>query len=195
MRRLIFNTEVIDEQMWDCPAGTVVHSTPVGSEQEALSLGGTFVPLSGSFDVDFEAVERAKAQLVATEGRSYGLEQSATLGCDDRSFSRSVNYYAYKPGVQVYSTVYYYQEYTCASGLSSAVASLSWNADLYWRFAEYFSPYYYTNDHGCTNLSTGITSDNYRVERPLGHVYRDESINFYPCFTAWGDSYTNSVTL
>lgn len=93
------------------------------------------------------------------------------------------------------TTVYYYQDFTCSSGLSSARASLSWDANLYWRFAEYFAPGGYYNSHGCTNLSTGATYDTYNVQRPLGYLYRDESINQYPCFSASGQSYSNYAYL
>jgi hypothetical protein len=185
-------SEVIDERVVGCPAGTVIRSTPVASEQEAFNLGGKFVPLSGAFEADMSAVESAKAQLLPADQE---LPASASA-CNEGGYSRSLSYRAYDPGVTIYSTVYYWQEYSCASGLSSAVASLSWNADLYWRWAEYFAPgAYYYNSHGCTNLSTGTTSDSYYISRPLGYLYRDESINFSPCAGGWGDSYTGSVYL
>lgn len=187
-------SEIIDEQKLACPAGTVIHSTPVDSEREALALGGIFVPLSGDLEADHSAVESAKAQLLPTNPRSG--DEAQTNACNERGYSRNLSYYANVPGVTIYSTVYYYQLYSCASGLSSAVASLSWNADLYWRWSEYFAPGgYYYNSHGCTNLSTGNTSDTYNVSRSLGYLYKDESINFSPCFGGWGDSYTGSVYL
>lgn len=187
-------SEIVDEQVRECPAGTVIWTTPVDSEKEALELGGIFVPLSGNVDADFSAVQSAKSQILPADTRSYSQEQTALTGCVDRSFSRSLYYRAYEPGVDVYGTVYYWQDFTCASGLSSAVASMDWDADVYWRFAEYFNTYYY-NSHGCTNLSTGATYDTYNVSRPLGGLYRDESINEYPCWTAAGESYTDQTYL
>lgn len=189
-----FESEVVDEQVWSCPAGTVIHSTPIDSEKEAADLGGVFVPLTGNYDADARAVASVKPQLAPTDTRSYGAEQSAALACSDRGFSKSFGYYANDPGVRVYSTVYYWQDFTCATGLSSATARLSWNADLYWRVAEYFAPgQYFYNSHGCTNLSTSSTYDQYNVTRPFGYLYRDESINVSPCAGGWGDSYTGSA--
>lgn len=191
-----FESEVVDEEVLSCPAGTVVLSTPVDSERQAAGMGGIFVPLTGNYEADVNAVANAKSRLSPTVTRSYGNEQSEALACSDRGFSKSLSYYANSPGVTVYSTVYLWQDYTCATGLSSATARLSWNADLYWRFSEYFAPgQYYYNSHGCTNLSTSNTYDQYNVTRPFGYLYRDESINFSPCAGGWGDSYTGSVYL
>lgn len=193
---LDIESEVVDEQTWECPTGSVIRSTPVDSEQEALELGGIFVPLSGDPDTDSKALASAQSTFLPDTSRLYGIEQQAALGCTEQSFSKSMSYYAYEPGVRLYTTVYYYQEYTCASGISSAKASLSWNADLYWRFAEYFEPgAYYYNSHGCTNLSTSATWDSYYVHRALGHRYRDESINSSVCAGGYGESYSNYMTL
>lgn len=134
-------SEIVDEQTRECPAGTVIWSTAVDTKQEALDLEGTFVPLSGDIDADSQALSTAKLQLLPSDSQSYALEQTAATGCRDRNQSKAVVYYANEPGVQVYTTVFYYQKSTCASGISRSQARLSWDADLYWRFAEYFAPY------------------------------------------------------
>lgn len=188
------DSPVILEYALECPAGSVLYSTPVGSEAEALRLGGIFVPLTGNNEADFMAIENAKARLYPVN--TYSGESASMSACSDRGFSRSMSYTAYDPGVTVSTTVYYYQEYSCASGLSGAQAKLSWNADVYWRFAEYAAPgQFYNNSHGCTNLSTGWTYDTYNISRPLGYRYKDESTNFAPCWTASGQSYSNIVYL
>ncbi|MER3406504.1 MAG: hypothetical protein C4346_19855 [Chloroflexota bacterium] len=113
---LSFDSAIIDEQVWSCPDGTVILTTPVASEQEARRLGGIFVPLSGDPDADFRAVQLAKVKLFPTDTRSYSLEQVSALGCVERGFSKSFSYYAYQLGVRVYSTVYYWQDSFCNRG-------------------------------------------------------------------------------
>ena len=196
---LSLDSKIVDEQVWICPAGTVIMTTPVDSAQEALDLGGIFVPLSGDPDADFSAVQSAKAQIFPTDTRSYSLEQTALLGCSDRSFSKNFSYWASQPGVRVYSTVYYWEDSFCDSGISSSIASLGSAKNLWWRFAEYYyaGPYYY-NSHGCVKLSTSATWDTYYISRPLGGLWVDESINesgYYGCTLGGGESYTGSVYL
>lgn len=169
-------SEVIDERQTACPPGTVIQVTPVEGEAAARALGGLFVPLSGTVDADFKAIQSAKQQLLPTGTWSYGLEQQSALGCSDRSFSKSLQYRAYQPAVTVYSTVYYWQDYTCDTGVSSAKASLSWDANLWWRQMVYSPPYWFEY-HGCPNLSTGASWDTYNKRISLGGTYQDESIN------------------
>ena len=198
------NSKVVDEQVWSCPAGTVLRTTPVGSKRQARTLGGIFVPLTGDPKIDFVAVRRAKARLFPTDSRSYAREQNAqdgvvALACPERSYSKSFSYWATVPGVMVYSTVYYWQDYSCASGISSSIARLGASKNLWWRFAEYWlsGGNYYYNEHGCPKLSTSAIRDTYNVRRALGGLWVDESINRggYDCTYGIGDSYTGSVYL
>ncbi|GIW03492.1 MAG: hypothetical protein KatS3mg059_0112 [Thermomicrobiales bacterium] len=105
------SSDVLDEQIWSCPAGTVIATIPVSTADEPAQIGGILVPLTGNPDVDEKAVQEAKTALFPTETRSYSLEQLGPLGCVERGFSRSLSYNAYDRVVgrwlRVTSTVYY----------------------------------------------------------------------------------------
>lgn len=193
------DSAVTNEEVRACPAGTIIETTPVSSAADAERLGGVFIPFSGNIDADMAAVDDAKLQLAPAGTSSYSLDQQARAGCNDGGFSASLYYWARDPDVYVYGTVYYWQDYTCASGITSSYAYTNWNAGLWWRRA-YYSVYGYYNQwsHGCTQLSTGATWDSYYASAPLGGLFYDESINqggTYGCRFAGGTSYTGYTRL
>jgi len=192
-----FDSAVIAEQQASCPPGTVLLTTPAFSEQEALASGGIFVPFTGDHNADALAVQTAKMQLFPQKPLDGNGD---ALACVDRGSSAGFSYWAYSPGVRIYSTVYYWQDSFCNSGISSSVASLSSNKAMWWRFAEYWGGgggYFYAS-HGCSQLSTSSLWDTYYVNRLLGYLWVDESINDggnYGCSLGGGESYTGSVYL
>ncbi|GIW04408.1 MAG: hypothetical protein KatS3mg059_1028 [Thermomicrobiales bacterium] len=198
------SSDILDEQIWSCPPGTVIATIPVSTANESAQIGGIFVPLTGNPDVDEKAVQEAKAALFPAETRSYSLEQLGPLGCVERGFSRSLSYNAYDRvagrWLRVYSTVYYWQDSFCNTGISSSIAYLGSSGNMWWRKATYNAGgwYGFTDSHGCVRLSTSATRDVYNVRAPLGGLWTDESINQggdYGCWLGGGESYTGSVYL
>lgn len=189
------DSAVVDEQSLPCPQGSVIRAFPADA-QTANAVGAIFVPLTGTLDVDLATVDTARQELMLQEGPSYSQSVASTMGRTDRGFQASLSYYAYNPGVTVYSTAYYAQDDTCATWITSAAASLSWDADLYWRQAGCHTPVS-VRSHGCPNLSTGSTWHSYNwAVNGTGGTYWDESINnaAFGC-SGWGDSYTGSRIL
>ncbi len=197
-----FNSAVVDEQEWECPAGTIVETKTVYSEEKARSLGGIFVPVANGGQYPHQAVADAEAELSPTSARSYAQERVAALGCVERGFSRTL-YYETPPnsGFAVTSVVYYYQDSFCNQGLSSAVAWINQpHGDLRWNFANY-PPAPYPFSHGCRVHTTSGLSDRYDVQAPLGGLYTDESAlpdpNWPPkppC-SAWATAYSDRTRL
>lgn len=196
-----YNSAVADEQVWGCPPGTIIESTPVASETEAQNLGGIFVPFSGNAETGATAVANAKAQLMPSSGRSYALEQQPVTGCVDQGLSRTLSYWTYAAGVTITSVVYYWQDAFCNSGISSATAWINGqpNGDLRWDFANY-SQYPAPFSHGCRTHTTSGLSDGYYVQAPLGGLYVDQSAlldsnPITPPCSAWATAYNDSTYL
>jgi hypothetical protein len=174
----------------------VLHTYPA-TESEAKAAGALYVPRTGDDAADAGALESARSSLRAPAWSYTQSQNEAARGCNDVGFSASLSYYAYNPGVSIYVTVYYAQDYTCAAWISSAEASTDWNADIWWRQAGYSNPVSYRT-HGCTNLSPSgywHAFSGWSING-FGGWYYDESTNdnSLGCI-GWGESYTGGVYL
>ncbi len=164
---------VVDELAVPCPAGSVIRTTAL-TVADADGAAGLFVPLGGDAATDAAAIQEAQLSLAPPAGGwSYAESQAemSTAGCVDRSFRANHSWQAYDPGVTVYSTVYYSQDFTCQAYLGSSAVSLSWDANVYWERGGYTTPAWRWS-HNCQNLSTYGTSQRYEGDQPRRPVLR-----------------------
>lgn len=182
---------IVESSEEPCPAGSVVETVPLRSADEASSVGGVFVPLSGNDELDAVALQDAKSSLVSDPEES---PQSTRAACIEGGWSANMSFWAAEPGLTVYATVYYWRDAWCSSGVSSTRISI-WPSGQQ-RFAK--SLYYGQQvHHGCAELSTSGASHWLGINAPLGYLFTNEtrSGTWWECDTAWSTSYTGSVYL
>ena len=158
-------------ESWEepCPAGSVVETVPVRSADEASSVGGVFVPLSGNDELDAVAIQDAKSSLVSGPEQS---AQSTRAACIEGGWSATMTFWATEPGLNVYATVYYWQDAWCSSGVSSTTIRISPSGQQ--RFAKSLYNGQQVH-HGCATMSTSGKSHWLGINAPLGYLFTNET--------------------
>lgn len=188
-------SDVISQWVESCPAGSVIETTSVNSEAEAVELGAVFIPSTGDPAADEAALREVKNRMAPAPDLEFQAEQQLS-GCTFLQKSKTMQFQAYVENVTVYSTAYYWRDVDCSQGVSSGAARISANrSKMKWVYMVY-SPPYFTDSHGCAQLSTTNASDWYGKSVELGGTYQDEARSTaHPCSTGYGTSYTQTMVL